>query len=111
DFTARLWDTFSGQEIRRFSSGVNGGIPCVAYSPDGRYVVTGQTDNIARLWDVETGENVRNFVGHKHWILSVAFSKDGKYLITGSEDRTAKIWEVATGKELRKFVGHSLAVR
>src|ERR1035441_3743473 len=52
-------------------------INSVAYSPDGRYVLTGG-DNAARLWDAATGQLLRVFAGHALPVNSVAFSPDGR---------------------------------
>src|SRR5512146_222932 len=45
----------------------------VAFSPDGKYVLTGSNDWTARLWDVPTGYLVRTFTGHTGGVTSVAF--------------------------------------
>lgn len=82
-------------------------IDSVAFSADGKYVLTGSHDKTARLWEAETGKEVRQFVGHSDGLSSVAFSADGKYVLTGSSDKTARLWETATGKEVRRFVTHS----
>jgi WD40 repeat protein len=78
----------------------------VAFSPDGRYVLTGDTTS-ARLWDVATGREIRRFQGHSEWINSVAFSPDGCFLLTGGGDSAAHLWETALGREVRRFEGHS----
>ena len=83
----------------------------VAFSPDGRYAMSGSGDNTLKLWDVSTGREVRTFRGHSNYVNSLAFSPDGRYALSGSGDQTIKLWEVATGREIRTFSGHSDYVR
>ena len=78
-------------------------VQSVAFSPDGRYVLTGGDDT--RLWDVATGAELRKFE-HYDRIVSVAFSPDGRHIFAGSDDGTARLWDVATGARIRKF-GHA----
>lgn len=85
-----------------------GWIDAVAYSPDGRFVLTGSQE--ARLWEVDTGRELRRFEGHLYGVRSVAFSPDGRQVLTGG-DSTARIWDTATGLELRRFEGHTSDVR
>ncbi len=85
-----------------------GFILSVAFSPDGKYVLTGSNDHTARLWDAATGKKVRVFKGHSDGVSSVAFSPDGKFVLTGSWDKTVRLWDFATGKETRRFKGHAL---
>src|SRR5262249_27560785 len=62
----------------------------VAYSPDGKRIVTGSVDNTAKVWDAQTGKAVVSLKGNRHWVSSVAFSPDGSRILTGSYDKTAK---------------------
>jgi len=47
--TARLWDVQTGQELRRFA-GHTDDVRYVAFSPDGKYILTASQDGTTRLW-------------------------------------------------------------
>jgi len=64
----------------------------IAFSPDGRWVVT--VGREAALWDAETGERVQVLAGHTKPIRALAFSTDGSQLVTSSEDGTVIVWEM-----------------
>ncbi len=87
----------------------------LAFSPDGRLVVSGsarETDGeySIRLWETDTGKELQRFVGHTDVVRSVAFSPDGQRIVSGSWDKTIRIWDVTTGKTLRVLKGHTRAV-
>jgi WD40 repeat protein/serine/threonine protein kinase len=83
----------------------------VAFSPDGRRVLTGSFDNTARVWDAETGQPIVLLSGHTDRVISAAFSPDGQRIVTGSYDKTARIWDAATGREVTRLSGHTDRVR
>ena len=80
----------------------------VAFSPDGRFALSGSWDQTLRLWEVATGKEIRSYVGHMGGVNSVAFSPDGKLALSGGDD-TLRLWDVATGKEIRSFVEHKIS--
>ncbi|MBD6618426.1 PDZ domain-containing protein [Komarekiella sp. 'clone 1'] len=83
----------------------------VAFSPDGRTVVSGSHDTTIKLWDVRTGREIYTLQGHSNSVDCVAFSPDGKILASGSSDKTIKLWDVTTGGQIRTIQAHSDSVR
>lgn len=103
---AQLWDASTGQPIRSFEPEGKWGETSVAFSPDGRNVLTG--DYVAtRLWDAATGQQLRAFEGNRYAVTSVAFSPDGRYVLAGIGDGSAQLWNASTGQPIRSFEGHA----
>jgi WD40 repeat protein len=83
----------------------------IAFSRDGKFLVTGSWDKTAKVWDAQTGKHLLDFKGHTGPVWSVAFSPDGASLVTGSADGSAKIWDARTAKPVRDLLGHNDTVR
>ena len=88
----------SGIETQGFSGHIDA-VASVAFSPDGKYVLTGSNDHTARLWGsgygsqaTNSGQVIRTFSGHTDFVTIVAFSPDGKYVLTGGADNTPRLW-------------------
>ena len=75
----------------------------VAFSPDGRRIVSGGADNTVRVWDADTGQRIgQPLTGHTDGVTSVAFSPDGTRIASGSGDKTVRLWDAATGQPDRR---------
>lgn len=88
-------------------TGHSNNVASVAFSPDGKTLISGSADGTLKLWDAATGRELRTLRGHEDGVHSIAFSPDGKQVISGSGDQTLKVWDLASGQELRTFHGHS----
>lgn len=82
-------------------------ITSVAFSPNGKQVLTGSVDHTAILWNTETAEQIRVFFGHTDHIEGVAFNPDGHQILTGGMDKKAILWNADTGERVRAFEGHT----
>lgn len=102
----RLWDVAKGREIRRLEK-LPFGVYSLAFSPDGRWLVSGGFDRIVRLWDVTTGNVLHQCEGHRASVEWVAFSPDGKQVVSTGKDQSIRLWDAATGKPNRELRGHA----
>jgi WD40 repeat protein len=78
----------------------------VAYSPDGKYLVTGSLDHTLKLWDVAAGKEIKTYggkTGHQKMVLAVTFSPDGQMIASGSADNTLKVWDVPVSSPIRSL--------
>jgi WD40 repeat protein len=86
-----------------------GGILTVAFSADGKFLATGDTNGEIHLWDAIHGSKRMACQGHTSWVWAVAFSADGRWLATASDDSFVKLWDVQTGKCLQILERHTSA--
>jgi choice-of-anchor C domain-containing protein len=105
DFTVRLWDLDSHREVRRFE-GHSHIVWCLAFSPDGRFALSGSMDHSMRLWNVANGKEVRRFP-HDARVMGVCFSPDGKWGLSSTGGEDIVLWDLETGRDLRHFQGES----
>ncbi|CAH2101965.1 unnamed protein product [Euphydryas editha] len=77
-------------------------VTCVAFSPDGRYLATGECGHApaVRVWDLQDptasgAVQIAEFPGHTHGVSCVAFSTSSKYLVSvGSQhDMIVNVWD------------------
>ena len=109
----RLWNTETGDELvislnnDDLKPGFRGNLPMVlalAFSPDGRWLVSGTTEGEIRMWDVATGEPLAVFAEPSEQkslgrISALAFSPD-RALLAGGTPSQLHLWDVRTGHKI-----------
>jgi hypothetical protein len=76
-----------------------GGINCVAFSPDGRFLAGGSACGGMQIWELTTGKEVLAFHIPHVPVMSVSFSPQALHLACGLEDTTGLVWDLV-GKTL-----------
>ncbi|MBA3752333.1 WD40 repeat domain-containing protein [Candidatus Dependentiae bacterium] len=92
-------------KVSQTLKGHKGSIKAVAFSPNGKNVITGSIDGTAKLWNVGSDKEPVTFMKHAFPVTSVMFSPCGKKVITSTADDTVKLWDIETNKELLTFFG------
>ena len=106
DNSVRLWDLAIGQEIRAFTGHTNT-VTAVAFSPDGKQIISASADATIRVWDMQSG-NAERVLSHTAQVLSIAVTDD---LLAASdydfETSTSHLilWNWRTGEQVRHFEG------
>jgi WD40 repeat protein len=101
--TASSWMVGPGGKLRKIEErdlGRDRTVHGVCFSPDGRTLVSAESDGSVFLWEVETGKPRRDLEGHRGGVLAVAFAADGRTLASAGYDLTALVWDV-TGRQAR----------
>lgn len=104
DYPIRLWNVVNRQ-LEGTLLGHTHWISALAFSADGKTLVSGSEDNTVRLWNIQTGE--LKCLLDEHWddVNSVVFSPDGRTLASGSDDGTIRLWAAHTGEMLTILKG------
>ncbi len=117
----KVWDVKSGALLRTIGVGRLGiwGIQAMAFSPDGKSLVTADDNASIRVWDTQTWKESRllqSVRSERSFLfdvvdendktsnaLSVVFSPDGAQILSGHDDGTIRLWDRQTGRTIRKI--------
>jgi WD40 repeat protein len=100
--TDRYGDPLPAGAVARLGSArfLHSGSPQpVAFSPDGKALLTSAREPFFRVWDVTTGREMRRFMLKGLTPDRVAPSPDGRWIASTNDDGTVTVWDAATGKQ------------
>jgi WD40 repeat protein len=126
DQTLKLWDASTGKMVREFKAykekvfdkGHQDAVLSVAFSPDGKQIVSGSMDRTVKVWNVADGNVVLELANpalkapgpglpvpsHPGYVYGVRFFDGGKKIVSVSGAPRLRgylaTWDAATGKRL-----------
>jgi polar amino acid transport system permease protein len=112
-----VWSAGSGQQLQVLQGrwqdeqtkdrwlGHRGDVRALAFSPDGKTLLSGGTDALLVVWNLETGLAGTPVEGHWGAVNRLVFSPDGRSLLSGCTDSKVRAW-TALGKNIATYEGH-----
>ncbi|XP_056092464.1 telomerase protein component 1 [Rhinichthys klamathensis goyatoka] len=115
DFTIALWlkseltsKPWIDPKVMCILRGHNGGVTCLAFSPNEKELLSGGKDQALMIWNVNSSPPVlsRSFPHcHGDWITGCAWTSTA--VLSCSSDCKLRMWDIQTGSLLREILSSS----
>lgn len=104
-----IWDVAIGQQVQHLAGEHGDAIGDVAFTPDGRYLLSSAYDDQLILWDVATGAVIWRALNPTGDPNLLNISPDGSLAAAGTEEGVVTLWDMASGKLVGELAGHDPA--
>ncbi len=88
----RVWDAATGKTLVSYTGQGNTQSYALAWSPDGKHIISGGDTKVIYLWDATTGATQFVYRGHTDIVFGLAWSPDGTQFASASVDGSVHIW-------------------
>ena len=126
---ALVWDLRTGR-LRQLLGEERSGQPVriyrVAWSPDGKTILTRDDARRIRLWDTASGRELLSLITAENpheeardrpadmpseitscgGLGAIAFTPDARYVVAG-DGEVIRVWEISSGREVARWIGHA----
>jgi len=99
DERIKIWDANTGKLVA-IPKGHTWGVNCLAWTADGRKLISGSLDYTIRTWNTSTWQQLAVLTGHSHHVFGIAISPNGRILASASWDDTARLWNLENGQPI-----------
>jgi len=119
DGDVRIWNSRTGEEVKRLPAAHSDAVVAVAFHPYGRHLATAGADRLVKVWDLTTGQEVfsgpcdaiRTLAGAYTVAYTVAFSPPDGRLVAAGNDGDVNVWDWKKwkkgGRPLHTFSGYT----
>ena len=97
---ARVFDLTTGQERLRLQ--LDAGLEQLAFTADGKRLITYDSGHIARAWDTVTGQELFRFAHSGTGAEHIAYDA-AKARVATSNAAVAQVWDTASGRKIADF--------
>nr|XP_026491208.1 periodic tryptophan protein 2 homolog isoform X1 [Vanessa tameamea] len=102
-----VWEWQSEQYVMK-QQGHSLDMTCLAYSPDGLYIVTGGYDGKVKVWNTTSGFCFVTFNEHSSTVTNIVFSANKKFFVSSSLDGTVRCYDLTRYRNFRTLTSPSL---
>jgi WD40 repeat protein len=104
DKTIKIWNLDKNKvSTLRGHSDWFGGINSVAFSPDGKTLVSGSKDKTVKLWHIDKEKELSTFTGHSDEVYRAVFNPNAKLIASCNKDNSLKVWRLDTAEKHNIF--------
>lgn len=89
-------DVLTGEQIA-LSDGHGNLVTTGVFTPDGKYLITGDLSGTIIQWDTSTWRLLRRWIAHNGRIRNLMVSDDSRYAFSRSDDGVRRLWDIETG--------------
>jgi WD40 repeat protein len=102
----KIWDAKTGKLVATLK-GHTGTVWCLAWTKDGKTLISGSADSSIRTWNTTKWEQTAVLDDHTGVVYGIAISPNDRILASASQDNTARLWNLDNGQLISSPLQHA----
>jgi WD40 repeat protein len=106
DYPIQIWDAKTGKLVTTLK-GHTGEVRCLAWTKDGKILISGSYDKSIRTWNTTKWEQIAILVEHTNYVVAIAISPNDRILASASKDQTTRLWNLDNNQLISSPLQHA----
>ncbi|KAG2054599.1 WD40 repeat-like protein [Suillus hirtellus] len=102
----KIWNTKTGELVATLK-GHTWVVGCLAWTNDGKTLISGSSDSSIRTWNTKTWKQTTLLEAHTRWVRAIAISPNDRILASASHDQTVLLWNLDDGQLIGPPLQHA----